>query len=121
MVKCIIPLPLMTLNQYTLANRGSKYTGAKGKRNATYICHSYCLKAMLKGFKLENKPANLRFDWYAADKRTDKDNIAFQKKFIFDGFIKAQLLTNDGWAEIGDWEDHFFIDKEKPRVEITEI
>lgn len=121
LVKLVIPLPLMTLNQYTLANRGSAFTGAKGKKNATWICQVYVYQAMQAGFKLENKPSNLRFDWYASNKKTDKDNIAFQRKFIFDGFIKSKLLKNDGWKEIGDWEDRFFIDKENPRVEITEI
>lgn len=66
-------------------------------------------------------PASFKFDWYVENKKTDKDNIAFQRKFIFDGFIKAGLLKNDGWKEIGDWEDNFFIDKNNPRVEITQI
>lgn len=66
-------------------------------------------------------PVDLRFDWYAGDKKTDKDNIAFQRKFIFDGFIKSGLLKNDGWKQIGNWEDYFYIDKENPRVEISQI
>lgn len=111
----------MTLNQYTLANRGSKYSGARGKKQATDICAYYVHNSMRKGFKFEKQPINLRFDWFVINKKTDKDNIAFQKKFIFDGFIKARLIENDGWKEIGNWEDRFYVDKKNPRVEITEI
>ena len=31
----------------------------------------------------------------------------------------AKWLPNDGWTEIGDWEDEFSIDKDDPRVEIV--
>ena len=77
MNKVVIPLQLMTLNQYTNANR--------------------------------------------TNRRTDPDNIAFQKKFILDGFVAAGLLSNDGWGEIAGWTEKFHIvKKEFQRVEIKE-
>ena len=36
---------------------------------------------------------------------------------IFDTMVNIGWLQNDGWTEIGDWEDEFLIDDD-PRVEI---
>ena len=120
MNKISIPLPLMTLNQYTNANRTSRYVGAKRKKESTYSCALHVTKAMREGFQIESFPAHFQFDWYVKDKRTDKDNIAFQRKFVFDGFQQAELIPNDNWAHIGNWVDRFHIDKNE-RVEITVI
>ena len=60
----------------------------------------------------------IEFSWYCKNQRVDPDNIAFGKKFVLDGFIKAGILSNDGWNDIKGFEDKFFIDKENPRVEI---
>ncbi|MDN6385504.1 MAG: hypothetical protein L0J65_01950 [Alkalibacterium sp.] len=121
-MKIIIPTNgLMTLNQYTSANRRNKFGGARKKKEATQICALHTKKAMNEGFKFHAFPVNLQFDWYAKDRRSDKDNIAFMRKFVFDGWIKAGLLDNDGWQEIGNWTDNFHIDKDNPRVEIKEL
>ena len=53
------------------------------------------------------------------NKRKDKDNIAFAKKFILDGMIQAKLIQNDGWKEISGFTDEFHVDKNNPRVEVT--
>lgn len=119
--KIIIPLPLMTLNEYTNTNRGNRYAGASSKKKATGICAVYTKQAMNKGFELGGFPADFEFHWYAKDRRTDKDNLAFQRKFIFDGFQDAGLIKNDNWATIGDWKDTFYLDKENPRVEIMQL
>ena len=110
----------MTLNQYTNENRKNRYGGAAKKKQATQICALHTKKAMREGFKLHTFPVDFEFNWYAKDRRSDKDNIAFMRKFVFDGFIQAGLLKNDGWNEIGNWTDNFHIDKESPRVEITQ-
>ena len=120
-MKIIIPTNgLMTLNQYTNENRKNRFGGAAKKKQATQICAIHTKKAMREGFKLHTFPVDFEFNWYAKDRRSDKDNIAFMRKFVFDGFIQAGLLDNDGWGEIGNWTDTFHVDKENPRVEITE-
>lgn len=119
--KIIIPLPLMTLNQYTNANRTHYQKGAKAKKQATLFCKMCVLKAMREGFELKSEPADFKFVWYCKNKQTDKDNIAFQRKFIFDGMVNAGLISNDGWSEIGNWTDEFRIDKKFPRVELEEV
>lgn len=120
-MKIIIPTNgLMTLNQYTNANRGNKFGGAKKKKEATQICALHTKKAMREGFKINSLPVNLQFDWYAKDRRTDPDNLAFMQKFILDGMQKAEAIPGDGWGEIKSLKHNFFIDKDNPRVEITQ-
>lgn len=65
------------------------------------------------------RPLYFTFKWYVKNRRIDKDNIAFAKKFIFDGFQDAGLIENDGWDTIGSWYDELKVDKENPRVEVT--
>ena len=120
MNRIIIPLPLMTLNQYIKVERGNMFGGAKVKKQATETVMLAVRKAMNQGVKFQwGKP--LSFDWYWYDKRTDPDNIAFQHKFIFDGMQKAEFLENDNWDHIVELRDRFFIDKANPRVEGEEI
>ena len=120
MNRIIIPLPLMTLNQYIKVERGNMFGGAKVKKQATETVMLAVRKEMNRGVKFQwGKP--LSFDWYWYDKRTDPDNIAFQHKFIFDGMQKAKFLENDNWDHIVELRDRFFIDKANPRVEVEEI
>ena len=122
MNKIVIPLKgIPTLNEHDNANRSNRFGGATMKKNATNLCATYVRQAMNKGFELGELPVNLKFDWYVKDRRKDKDNISFAKKYIFDGMIQAGLLQNDGWKQIGDWEETFDVDKEYERVEISAI
>lgn len=118
----IIPLDLLpSLNEHDNANRTNRYSGASVKKKATHACHLYIKKAMNNGFKFDSQPVNLQITWYAENRRKDKDNIAFAVKYIFDGMVNAGLIKNDGWKQIGNWENIFEIDKENPRVEIKEV
>ena len=121
MKKIVIPLKgIPTLNEHDNANRGNRYGGASMKKKATNLCAVYVKQAMNKGFKFDDLPVNLKFDWYVKNRRKDKDNIAFAKKYIFDGMIQAGLIDNDGWKQIGNWEETFDVDKDE-RVEISVI
>lgn len=118
----IIPLDqLPSLNEHDNANRANRFGGASMKKKATTACQIYVRKAMNNGFKFKHQPADLKITWYAENRRKDKDNLAFAVKYIFDGMVNAKLIENDGWKQIGDWENIFKIDKENPRVEIEEI
>lgn len=61
---------------------------------------------------------DVEMTWYCKNKRRDKDNIMAGQKFIFDGLVEANVIKNDGWAQIGDVSHLFKIDKDNPRVEI---
>jgi|TARA_R110000787_G_scaffold154708_3_gene268439 Holliday junction resolvase RusA-like endonuclease len=56
--------------------------------------------------------------WYEKDKRRDPDNVRVGIKFILDGLVQAGILPTDGWKCITGLEDRFYVDKERPRVEI---
>ena len=57
--------------------------------------------------------------WIEPNKRRDKDNIAFAKKFIFDGLVLAEIIPNDGWANVVNWTESFKVDTKNPRVLVT--
>lgn len=61
--------------------------------------------------------------WYEQNRRRDLDNVAFGKKFIQDGLVKAGVLHNDTHHEIAGFEDSFAYDARNPRivVEIWEV
>lgn len=121
MNKIVIPLDqLPSLNQHDNANRGNRFGGASMKKKATNHCSIFIKKAINQGFELKTKPSDFTFTWYAKDRRTDKDNLAFAKKYIFDAMVNVNLIENDGWKQIGNWKDVFEVDKENPRVEIKE-
>ena len=119
MNKIVIPHELMDLNKFINLQRGNRYGGAKAKKDQTNLCTMYIKRAMANGLKVKQYPITIRFKWVMPNRRKDKDNIAFAKKFILDGMQDAGLIVNDGWKEIDGFEDTFEVDKDNPRVEIS--
>lgn len=66
-----------------------------------------------------SKPVKLLFKWVEPNRKRDLDNVAFGKKFVQDGLVKAGVLTNDTHHEIAGFEDSFAYDKLNPRIEVT--
>lgn len=118
MKEIVIPYELMDLNTYINNNRANRMQGAKSKRAYTRLCAVSVKAAINQGLEIkeDEMPIDLHFKWYVPSKHKDKDNIAFGKKFILDGMLKAGLLENDGWKQIGNFKDSFYVDKENPRV-----
>lgn len=117
MNKLIIKGRLPGLNEYIQAERTNRYMASSMKKNLTgdVVLHA-------KAQKLKHcTPVEIIFTWYEKDKRRDKDNIAFAKKFILDGLVNAGVLDGDGWTGYGDFDDRFEIDKKNPRVEVELI
>lgn len=107
---------LIDLNNYTKANRKNKYYANKIKQDTEdYII--WHIKEQLKDLKI-TKQVEINYNWICKDKKKDKDNISFSKKFIQDAMVKSGLLKNDGWNDIAGFSDKFEIDKENPRIEI---
>lgn len=111
---------LPTLNEYINAERTNKHIAAKIKKTATDVC-AYNFNQIQRN-RIEH-PAEFLFMWFTRNKRTDPDNIAFAKKFVFDGMVKAGFIQNDGWSQVRRLEDRFTVDKNCPRlvIQITEI
>lgn len=121
MIHLIIPGKLPGLNDYIRACRGSRYGGAQMAKSAEKVIKA-AAKPQLRGIHF-NRPVVMHYTWVEPDRKRDKDNIAFAKKFIQDSLVQLDVLRNDGWKEIENFTDTFDVDPENPRVEIeiTEV
>lgn len=61
-------------------------------------------------FQTLTHKVNILFIWRCKDRRKDKDNICFAKKYILDS-LQPRILKNDGWGEVGDFCDRFVVSK----------
>lgn len=115
-----INMKLPSLNEYVRANRtvsGGYYAGAKMK-NEVEEGIIYSLARLPK----ITKPVFIRFTWIEKNRKRDKDNIAFGKKFILDAMQKSGKLDNDNWRWIRGFTDRFEIGPEyKVILEIEEV
>ena len=85
------------LNEYINAERSNRFIAAKMKEEATT---NVMIEAMSQGRKLLSGLYDVTFYHIVSDNKKDPDNIYFKQKFIFDGFVKARILPNDGRKNI---------------------
>lgn len=109
---------LMDLNKFISANRYGKFYGNRVKQNETNKVKDVILQN-IEALQPLKFPITLHYTWVTNNRRKDKDNIAFAKKFVQDGMVAAGLLPNDGWNEIEDFTDSFIVDKGHARVEVV--
>lgn len=57
--------------------------------------------------------------WVEPNHRRDLDNVAFGKKFIQDGLVKAGIIPNDTAEYIAGFSDSFAYDAKDPRIIVT--
>ena len=114
-----IPGTLPGLNEYIDAERAHKgtYKAAAMQQQAQNVI-GFMIKTQLRGVHFD-RPVVIRYLWIEPNRRRDKDNIAFAKKFIQDSLVVAGVLKNDGWSEIEHFTDDFAVDAKNPRVEVT--
>lgn len=63
--------------------------------------------------------AHVRFSWFEGNRRRDKDNVAFAKKFVLDSLVESKVLESDGWDGVVSFEDRFLVgDPGEERVEV---
>ena len=115
-MKLVIYTSLPGLNDYTLACRGNKYAAASMKKRAEEMIQWH-IRSQLKNWQTE-KPIYLKYLWVEKDRRRDKDNVAFARKFVQDALVKSGTIPNDGWKNIVGFEDAFEVDKKNPRIEV---
>ena len=113
----VIPMRLPGLNEYIDAERTHRQKAAAMKRRVQRDI-SACILDQLGGAAYDC-PVDIEYTWYEADRRRDKDNIAFAKKFINDALVECGVLPNDGWRNIRTMFDMFDVDATNPRVEVT--
>jgi len=77
----------------------------------------YMLK--LKDLKAE-KPLIICMDLYMKNKKIDPDNYgSMAVKILLDSLVKIQYIKNDNIEFVSEIHQRFFIDREKPRLEIA--
>lgn len=97
-----------SFNEYNDTSRGNKYASATEKKTLTDMVAWECKAQHIKPMK----SARIHFLWIEKNRRRDKDNIAFARKFIFDGLVTSGVLKNDGWDEIEGFTDDFEVGEE---------
>ncbi len=117
MLKLVIPGSLTDLNKYINAERTNRYIGAKIKKDETERVYWLCKVQRLK--PPSGPIGNIEFIWYCKDKRKDKDNTAYSKKYILDGLKLAKIISDDGWDDYLSFTDKFEIDAKNPRIEVN--
>jgi Holliday junction resolvase RusA-like endonuclease len=111
-----IPGTLPGLNEYISAERTSKYKAAAMKKEAEKLI-DLMIKTQMKGIEFQ-RPVIMHYWWFEPNKKRDKDNISFARKFVQDSLVRNGVLANDGWSEIERFDDMFSVDEKNPRVEI---
>ncbi|WP_121605404.1 Holliday junction resolvase [Virgibacillus sp. Bac332] len=112
MLEFTIPGTLPTLNEIIKASKSHPIAYANMKKDYTALVMLHARKLP----KLERTDVDIT--WYCKDMRKDKDNIAAGTKFILDGIVKAKIIKNDGWKQIGNINHHFEVDKDNPRIKV---
>ncbi len=116
MVKFTILGRLPGLNEYITAERANRYKGAAMKRQAEKVVIA---SAHRLGKWKARGAVRMVYRWFEPNRRRDKDNISsFGRKVIQDALIRGGWLKNDGWNEISEFEDKFFVDAKNPRIEV---
>ena len=87
-----IPYRLPGLNDYIDIERSNKYKAAQVKKDIeTGII--LLIKQQLPALYIED-PIFIKYFWTEPNKRRDKDNIVFARKFIQDALINCLLYTS---------------------------
>lgn len=118
--KLVIMGRLPSFNEYIGAERGNRYRAARMKKKAESRVIKEVKRCRLRPVK--SYPVTLVYHYYCPDRRTDKRNVsAMGSKVVEDALQTAKILRNDGWSELKDPVDRFYVDKKTPRVEVEII
>ena len=102
------------LNDFLAATNRHRLMGNEMKQTQTELV-AWMAKTQLPVF---TEQINLKFIYREKNRKRDKDNVAFAKKFIFDGLVVAGRIPNDTWAWIGDWSETFEVDAQNPGITV---
>lgn len=109
------------LNEYLKAERSfhNRHSTGNDMKQQYQMIISNAIRLNLKRTHINN-PVRIKYTFYEPNRKRDLDNIAgVAHKFIQDALVKCKVLDNDGWNNIVGFEDHFFIDKHNPRIEVV--
>lgn len=113
--KLEIPGTLPTLNEYVNKERTNRFAAAKIKKDTQEYIRSF----IPFGSPQFNGAVVVSFRWVRPDMRSDKDNVAFAKKFILDALQEAEIIEKDSWKLCTPYDIGFAVNKQNPRTIVT--
>jgi Holliday junction resolvase RusA-like endonuclease len=115
-MKFIIEGELTDLNKFIKANNASRHASNDIKQDETERVVSEITWQRVE--EVDEYPVTITFRWYSKDAMKDIDNVAFAKKFVLDGMVRAGIIENDSRKYVAGFSDQFFIDRKRPRIEV---
>ena len=106
MISFKIPFRLPSLNEYIDKCRSNRYGGAAFKKS---VENNIIIILNTRHFLIESQ-VHITFIWHEPNRKRDKDNVAFAKKFILDALQKSGRLKNDNNRYISGFTDSFVYD-----------
>lgn len=113
-IRIVIPGRLIGLNEYVAANRRNAHSGNRMREREQERCRMHMLR--FRGLNLTD--CFIQFHWREKNKRRDKDNVAFAKKFILDAMQDVRIIEDDDWKHVAGFQDCFHVDANNPRIEV---
>lgn len=113
--RMVIPGRMPGLNDYVRAERANRYVASTMKRQQTERAG---VLAVEQGMPQFSGTVDITFTWVEQNRRRDMDNVAFAKKFILDGLVRAGVIHDDTPRYIGSLTDRFAYDSRHPRIEV---
>lgn len=109
-----IPGTLPTLNEYVARERSNRFAASSLKKKTQDYIKAFILDA-------PKFPGSVTvwFEWVRPDMRSDKDNVAFAKKFILDALQEAGVITKDSWKLCTPYDRRYAVNKTNPRTVVV--
>lgn len=115
---------LPSLNEFlaaerrTMRGRGGYSPGNQLKRRCEFLIRN-AVNTQVRRVRIK-KPIRIHYHFYEENRKRDLDNIsAVAHKYVQDALVKAGVIENDGWRQIIGFTDHFEVDRNRPRIEVT--
>jgi hypothetical protein len=64
------------------------------------------------------KSAFFEIVYCAPNRKIEKDNLAWVKKWLFDSLVRSGVLVDDRWDNIVGWTEQFVVDTRMPGIRL---
>ena len=105
------------LNEYIDRERTNRMIASSIKKKLT---NAVMEQALYANCNRPKRQVDMVFSWHVKGKH-DSDNIAFAKKFVLDGMVKAGILENDNPKWVRHLKDYIYHDVKKPNLDYVEV
>ena len=105
------------LNEYIERERTNRMIASSIKKKLT---NTVMIQALSANCNKPKRQVDMIFTWHVKG-RYDSDNIAFAKKFVLDGMVKAGVLENDSPKWVRHLKDYIYHDVNKGSSDYVEV